>query len=222
MADDPAARYRRYSCAIFDCDGVILDSNAVKIQAFRDALAGYDPAVVEAFIEEHRRSGGVSRYAKLRRFFTELVEVEEPEAALAAAIEAFSASARAGLRSCSEVPGVRVVIEALAEERVPIHVVSGGDEDEVSEVLLARGYGPLLTDIHGSPMGKREHLERLRSEGELHPGGVFFGDARLDMELAEDFGLSFVFVAGVSDWPEGRELAVARGHELIEDFEARP
>jgi beta-phosphoglucomutase-like phosphatase (HAD superfamily) len=48
-----------YSCAIFDCDGVILDSNPVKIDAFRVALADEDPALVEALIAEHRRTGGV-------------------------------------------------------------------------------------------------------------------------------------------------------------------
>jgi phosphoglycolate phosphatase-like HAD superfamily hydrolase len=207
-----------YSCAIFDCDGVILDSNPVKIDAFRVALADEEPALVEAFIEEHRRTGGVSRYAKLARFYRELRPVADPQAAIAKALERFAEAAREGLRRCPEVPGVRDILQTLAARNVSVHVVSGGDQDELREAFAARGLAALVTGIHGSPTPKHEHLERLRSEGELLPGGVFFGDAELDMQLAENFGLDFVFVAGFSDWPEGRAVARDRGHRVIEDF----
>ena len=135
-----------------------------------------------------------------------------------AALERFAASARAGLRSCPEIPGVRVLLEALVSRRIPIHVVSGGDQDEVREALAYHDLARFFHGIHGSPTSKREHLEDLREAGELLPGGVFFGDALLDMELAEGFNLAFVFVAGRTDWPEGRTEAVARGHMVIEDF----
>ncbi|MFO7567759.1 MAG: HAD hydrolase-like protein [Enhygromyxa sp.] len=207
-----------YSCAIFDCDGVILDSNPVKIAAFRAALAGEEPERVEAFIAEHRRTGGVSRYAKLARFYRELWPVADPQAAIARALARFAEAARAGLKHCPEVPGVRELLSAFADRNVSVHVVSGGDQDEVREALAARGLAALVSGIHGSPTPKREHLERLRSEGELLPGGVFFGDAELDMQLAEGFGLDFVFVAGVSDWPQGRVVARERGHRVIENF----
>lgn len=206
------------SCAIFDCDGVILDSNPVKIAAFRAALAHEDPALVEAFIDEHRRTGGISRYAKLARFYRELRPVENPNKAIGKALERFAETARAGLQTCPEVPGVRELLIALARRNVAVHVVSGGDEDEVREALEAHGLATLVSGIHGSPTPKREHLERLRDEGELLPGGVYFGDAELDMQLAECFGLEFVFVAGVSDWQQGRAVVRARGHRAIEDL----
>jgi phosphoglycolate phosphatase-like HAD superfamily hydrolase len=217
MAADPSL-ILGYSCAIFDCDGVILDSNPVKIAAFRAALADENPELVEAFVTEHRRTGGVSRYVKLSRFYRVLRPVENPDSAIAEALARFAEAARAGLQTCPEVAGVREVIAAFADRNVPIHVVSGGDQSEVRETLEDRGIAALVSGIHGSPIPKREHLERLRGEGELLPGGVFFGDAELDMQLAEGFGLEFVFVAGVSDWPEGRAVALSRGHRVIEDF----
>jgi len=223
MAADPAvvqALVQGYSCAIFDCDGVILDSNPVKIAAFRAALADEDPLVVDAFIAEHRRTGGVSRYAKLARFYRELVAVEDPDAATAEALERFAEAARAGLRTCPEVVGVRELLVAMRDRNIAIHVVSGGDQAEVREALELRGLAAFMTGIHGSPTPKREHLDRLRSEGELLPGGIYFGDAELDMQLAESFGLDFVFVAGVSDWEDGRAVVLDRGHRVIEDFTA--
>jgi phosphoglycolate phosphatase-like HAD superfamily hydrolase len=208
-----------YSCAIFDCDGVILDSNPVKIAAYRAALVGEDPEAVERLIEDHRRTGGVSRFTKLERYFkTRRPPHPDPKAALAEALAKFGAAAREGLKTCPEVPGVREVLTAFADRSAPIHVISGGDEDEVREALEARGLAPLITGIHGAPTSKQEHFERLRSEGELLPGGVYFGDAELDMHMAENYGLDFVFVAKVSDWEQGRAVVAARGHRVIEDF----
>jgi phosphoglycolate phosphatase-like HAD superfamily hydrolase len=220
MAFDPSL-VSGYSCAIFDCDGVILDSNPVKIDAFRTALADEDPELVEQLIAEHRQTGGVSRYAKLDRFYRKIRPRragEDPAALAREAVERFAAAAKRGLETCPELPGVREVLVAFRDRNVDVHVVSGGDQDEVREALEARGLTALVSGVHGSPTPKRAHLERLRGEGELLPGGVFFGDAELDMVLAEDFGLEFVFVASVSDWVDGRRVAADRGHRVIEDY----
>ncbi len=39
----------RPAVTIFDCDGVLLDSNTMKIAAFRTALAGYPDGAVARF-----------------------------------------------------------------------------------------------------------------------------------------------------------------------------
>jgi phosphoglycolate phosphatase-like HAD superfamily hydrolase len=208
-------RLDEYTCAVFDCDGVLLDSNPVKIAAFRVALAAEDPERIEAFLADHRRTGGVSRFSKFEHFYQGPAAVEIP-----AALVRFAEAAREGLRTCPNIPGVEDVLRQIAGHGTPIHVISGGEQAEVREALVGRGWGQLFAGIHGSPTRKHEHLRRLFDIGELVPGGIYFGDAELDMQLAEEFGLSFVFVAGASDWPEGRVHAAARGHVVIEDFAA--
>jgi phosphoglycolate phosphatase-like HAD superfamily hydrolase len=169
-------------------------------------------------IAEHRRTGGVSRFAKLEWFYRELARVEAAGPAIAAALERFAAAARAGLRTCPSVPGVEIYVPELARAAVRMHVISGGEQGELREALQARAWSKHFAGIHGSPTPKREHLVRLFASGELVREGVYFGDAELDMQLAEQFGLDFVFVAGVSDWAEGRVVARARGHQVIDDF----
>lgn len=205
-------------CAVFDCDGVLLDSNPVKIAAFRAALVDEEPALVERMIAEHRQTGGVSRFAKLEWFYRELARVDAPEVAVASALERFALAARAGLRTCPSVPGIEIWVPELARAGVRMHVISGGEQGELREALEARAWSRHFAGIHGSPTPKHEHLARLFASGELEREGVYFGDAELDMQLAERFGLDFVFVAGVSDWAEGRRAARARGHRVIDDF----
>ena len=40
---------QKYETIILDCDGVIFDSNNLKLDAFRDALCEFDPLIVDNF-----------------------------------------------------------------------------------------------------------------------------------------------------------------------------
>jgi len=40
---------KKYSAVVFDCDGVIFDSNGLKTQAFRKVLSSYPNDVVDLF-----------------------------------------------------------------------------------------------------------------------------------------------------------------------------
>ena len=51
-----------YNSLIFDCDGVILNSNEIKTSCFRKILKRYNQDAVEDFIDYHKKNGGISRY----------------------------------------------------------------------------------------------------------------------------------------------------------------
>ena len=57
-----------YSNVLFDCDGVLLDSNEAKDVAFKKVLDGYDVELQDSFVEFVREHRGLSRYAKFEWF----------------------------------------------------------------------------------------------------------------------------------------------------------
>ena len=58
---------------IFDFDGVILDSMAVRELGFRKIFAAYDEALVEELLQYHQENGGLSRYNKIAHFYNEIL-----------------------------------------------------------------------------------------------------------------------------------------------------
>ena len=61
--------FSQYKQVIFDCDGVILDSNDIKSNAFARSLVDEDKELVKQFITYHKKNGGVSRFKKFEYFF---------------------------------------------------------------------------------------------------------------------------------------------------------
>lgn len=46
---------------VFDCDGVVLNSNRIKTEAFRVVAAPYGDAAAGALVQYHLAHGGISR-----------------------------------------------------------------------------------------------------------------------------------------------------------------
>lgn len=196
---------REYPVYVFDCDGVILDSNALKSEAFRAIAEPFGASVAAAFVDYHQQFGGLSRQHKIAWLLDQQLRIPGTErAGFAARLEAeFGRICRAGLQGCALVPGVREFLASLpATSRA--WVVSGGAEDEVRAVLAAHGLSGHFAGIYGNPVSKRDNLRALQRQGCLEPCGLYLGDAELDMLLAEEFGLDFLYVYGFSEWRDGR------------------
>ncbi|WP_218939970.1 HAD family hydrolase [Roseovarius bejariae] len=194
---------------IFDCDGVVLDSNRLKTEAFYTAARPYGDAAARALVEYHVSNGGVSRYIKFAHFLKYILP-ECPGAEtgpdLEGLLSVYSDTVRTGLMTCP-------VADRLEELRAATQkacwmMVSGGDQSELREVFAARNIdGYFDGGIFGSPETKNEIIARETEAGTIRRPAVFLGDSRLDYEVARWAELDFVFVEGWSEWQEGARMA---------------
>jgi phosphoglycolate phosphatase-like HAD superfamily hydrolase len=206
---------------IFDCDGVILDSNAMKTQAFGDTLLqmGIQPHLRDSFIAYHTANGGVSRYAKFKHFFTNMFPSPEPDAQAETALSIYGKMCRERLMTCHLLPGVHNFLRQAQQHEISCYIVSGGDEAELNNVFSTRGLSKFFKKILGSPVHKIDNLEALFKEGLVSEKSIFFGDSKLDMECAKAFGIKFVYIGCVSEWKNGAEETRKQGFETYVDFQ---
>ena len=193
----------------FDCDGIIFDVNPAKSAAFDYAVAGYPADARRALVSYHQQTGGISRYAKLRRFFTEMCPVDDVDGAVAHALERFGEfSRRAYDPLVPREEALELAAAVGAAERG--YVVSGSDQTELRDVFEAKGIADRFADILGSPTDKPTHLTRVMTDEAVPPTrSLFIGDGRGDFDCAEELGLWFVFLAEMSDWVDGRQVVAA-------------
>jgi len=207
-----------YDTLVFDCDGVILDSNRIKSDAFLSVTRRFGEREAGIFLDYHHRHGGVSRNEKFAWFLDTVLRVSpaEREPMLARLLEEFATICARELLRCPLIPGVAALLDARPHG-VAAHVVTGGAQSEVRAVFAARGLAHHFVSVLGSPTSKHDNMRALAAGGAFRNRALYFGDAELDMRLAEEFGLDFVYVYGASDWPEGRKYCP---HPQIPDFTA--
>lgn len=187
-----------YRTFVFDCDGVILDSNRVKREAFFYAAAPYGEAPARALVEYHVQNGGISRFVKFEQFLREMVGQPVTEQAMQELLARFERASMAGLLTCPLAPGLHALRQATLAARWM--VVSGAAQEELDEVFSRRHMLPLFDGgIHGSPDDKPTILARAIASGKLLLPALFLGDSRYDHRAALRAGLDFLFV---SDWTE--------------------
>lgn len=199
-----------YATLVFDCDGVVLDSNRLKTEAFRAAALPWGAAAAQALVVHHTAHGGVSRFAKFRHFLDHILPAHAPGAVpgrdgpdLEALLDAYAQAVRDGLMTCAVAEGLERLRAATPDARWMI--VSGGAETELRAVFAARGLdGYFDGGIFGSPDSKDEILARELASGNIRQPALFLGDSRYDHQAARAAGLDFVFVSGwteLRDWP---------------------
>lgn len=188
----------RYKTVVFDCDGVILNSNEVKTDAFFQTALPYGEELANALVRFHVNNGGISRYVKFKYFLDEIVPSHAGGPGLSALLESYAQHVRSGLMGCDITPGLNKLRQASHGARWLI--ASGGDQTELREVFSARGLDVFFDGgIFGSPTAKDQILARELSEQERGSSTLFIGDSRYDHIVSKEFGLDFVFV---SQWTE--------------------
>ena len=190
----------KYDIFIFDCDGVILDSNKFKSNAFAEALPNEPPDLVAEFVQYHKQNGGISRYEKFRYYFEEMKKQVEAEAEIDKALNNFAAIVSEGLLKCNYIPGVVELIGELFNLNKRLFVVSGSDEKELIQVFRQRGIDHYFENIYGSPDNKVKNTRKVISSINATKNGLFFGDSKSDYNASKTFGLDFVFVKEFSEW----------------------
>lgn len=190
----------QYKTLLFDCDGVVLDSNVVKTEAyFRVAKKlGATDAQAQALTDYHVLLGGISRYHKFDYYLREIVRQPVTEAAIQVLLDEFSRELEVGLMECKMAEGVFELKAATPHAQWMI--LSGGDQQELRTLFAKRNIDHLFNGgIYGSPDNKDEVLAREKTSGALQYPALFLGDSKYDYQAATRAGVDFVFL---SDWTE--------------------
>ena len=204
----------KYDFFVFDCDGVILDSNLIKTQAFKESLLNYPDEQVLEFLAYHRENGGISRYYKFNYFFDQIMKMENYEQSLQTALKDYANILEVELLSCSFVPGVIKFLSLLNDHKKDAYVNSGSSENELNKIFKLRGINNFFKEIKGSPDSKYSNMNHIFNDRKKGSKGLFFGDSLVDFQVANKFSIDFIYVESFSEWKD-----FPKNITKIEDFE---
>lgn len=195
----------KYKTIVFDCDGVVLNSNKVKVQAYFNVAKrmGGSDAQAQAFVEHHVSKGSFPRNGKIEYYLNNIVKQPVTKALVQQYIATFEEILDKTLMECEIASGLLALKMATPSARWML--LSGGDQAELRRVFPRRNVeGHNLASlfevgIFGGPDIKQEVLAREKANANLQMPALFLGDSKYDYQAATKAGLDFVFL---SDWTE--------------------
>lgn len=177
---------------ILDFDGVLVESNAEKTEAFKELFSMY-PLYETQMLDYHIKRFSTSRMDKFSHFVHEIMDQPGDTELVKKMADQFSAFVMNRVLSCPEVPGA---MEFLIEfsEYLPLYISSATPQDELREIVHRRNMAPYLTDIFGDPPIKKHDAIRsvLEKENALPTDVLFIGDALSDYLVTRESGIRFM------------------------------
>jgi beta-phosphoglucomutase len=203
-----------FTAAIFDLDGVIVDSHPLHKQAWRRLFDRLEKNVSEEeldFVLDGRRRAEI-----LRHFFGDL-----PAAELQSFGQLKDAFFLASAEHLSLVPGVHELIAGLRQQRIPLAVATSATRKRAEILLnqfrLRSSFDAMVTgdDVN---RGKPDPAVFLKAGEELHcrPGNTMvMEDAAAGVQGAKGAGMKCLGIAGP---PRARRLYDAGADWVQPDF----
>jgi phosphoglycolate phosphatase-like HAD superfamily hydrolase len=208
----------RHKIWVFDCDGVVLDSNKLKTEAFHDVAKPFGMEAAKGLIDYHLSNGGVSRFKKFEWFLQSIRGNDFSREEHQLLCNQYGDLVKRKLVDCPYTDGFILLLNRLNNLGIKPYIVSGGFQDELRDVFLQRGVADCFAAIYGSPRDKCTILDNMALDGLTISSGIFFGDAKADFEAASQFEMSFVFVRKYSESPAWVAPQNARTFQSINSF----
>lgn len=173
---------------IFDCDGVVLDSNKLKIDAMFQALKGNNISDNDILncINYFKNNFGKSRYEHVDKF-SSMLNIELNKELI---LKKYSKNISKKYPECAFTENFTSFFRKNNHTR--FFIVSGSDQDELRKVFKYKDID-IFDEILGSPTKKAINLRNLISSQNLSKEDTcYIGDSVADIYAAKDNDLNFI------------------------------
>lgn len=187
--------------AVFDFDGVIVDSNQLKTDAWSVVFKD-DPHITPALVANIVSRNVGTRFDILRDIF---VLAGKPPAEINGLVEEYAAKydavVQANISQRGLAQGAHEVLKDL-QSRMCLYINSATPEHPLRATVQNLGIADYFKEVLGMPPSKEENLQAiLAREGVTPAETVMIGDGQGDWYAAHSVGTHFIAVAsGFHDW----------------------
>ncbi len=192
-----------YKTIIFDCDGVILNSNFIKGNCFYLSVTDYGEAAAVEFKNYHSRAGGISRIKKFEYFINNILpkfdkEIIDKDKLKNKLIAKYESILQKNIINSETSPYLNRLKQKT--NNLDWIMISGSDEKELNNIMdykKIKNYFNL--GVYGSPSTKKEIIRRELISQRIKYPALFLGDSKVDYEAAEKYNIDFIFLYGWTD-----------------------
>lgn len=176
---------------ILDFDGVIVESNNAKTEAFRE-LFNMFPSHADHMMAYHHEHVSVTRFAKFDHLLQRLGKKDDRRLR-ANMVEMFSLLVRKRMLEVPLVPGAETFLQTIAT-KLPMYLASVTPTEELEEILVHHNLLHWFRNVYGCPpWTKPEAILNILSTEKISPSeALLIGDSAGDQRAAHETGVQFL------------------------------
>lgn len=175
---------------VLDFDGVIVESNNVKTEAFQEVFSRF-PEICDEMMAYHHAHVSVSRFAKFDHLLERLGHARDEKLRAELAAD-YSRRTLERMMSVPLVPGAEEFLREIAP-RLPMYLASVTPAEDLETILQRRGLSQWFRGVYGCPPWTKPAAVRdvLRREACSPDEVLLLGDSAGDQHAAAETGVAF-------------------------------
>jgi len=177
---------------LWDFDGVILNSMKIKGDGFIELFKGYDNKYLLELKKYHYANGGVSRFDKIRYFYSDILQKNIEENKVIILADKFSNIIENKLNNKDNLIKETVDFIKVNYNKYNFHIVSGAEHIELNELCGNFELAQYFKSIDGSPTKKDVLVKNVIEKNKYKKEEtILIGDAMTDYYSAVKNGIKF-------------------------------
>ena len=202
-----------YKTIIFDCDGVVLNSNYIKSECFYNSVINYGEDIANTFKDYHSQVGGVSRIKKFEYFVDNILPrfnkiICNRKKLIKNLIIRYESLLKNNIYNAQVSPYINTLKQK--SKYANWIMISGADHKELNKILEHKKLKDYFNlGIYGSPTSKINIIKRELINKKISYPVLFLGDSKVDYEAAKKYKMDFIFLfewTDLSDWKDFCDL----------------
>lgn len=170
---------------LWDFDGVIIDSMAIREYGFREIFKNFDKQSVDKLIQYHNNNGGLSRFHKIEYFFSNILKQNITQNEILQYADKFTTIMRQELINPKHLIIETVKFIKNNYKNYNFHIVSGSENNELNYLCKKLNLSQYFISIHGSPTIKNNLVLDLITNCKYNLNEtILIGDSINDYEAA--------------------------------------
>lgn len=195
---------------ILDFDGVILESNEIKIEGFYLLFKGFGEDKAFKISNYFRNNAGFSRYDIIRYFFLKILNEEINESILIQYATQYSSIVRDKVLKAKFVDGCKDFL--LKNDSYNLFIVSSSDENDLKYICAELKISKCFNDILGSPTKKAINIKNIIDKYNLKKDeSIYIGDSLNDYHATVKNNIVFIGRdSGIFDFNELDDIIIIK------------
>jgi len=176
-----------------DFDGVVVESTAIKTEAFYEVYKPFGENIARMAKEYHLEHQGITRAVKFHEIHQRFLGKECSENEQAILSQVFSKFVFEEILQCPLVEGIIEFLQENQKNNIPVFLMSATPDEELRRIVDHRGLSPYFTEIHGAPRTKVDIGRDLLGRYEFNRDQVvFIGDSISDYQASKELQTQFI------------------------------